>query len=60
MVDAKMEEAQECAITFEELQDLEHEFEEAETQISKSHGSCHHQQTLLGAVHAPASHTSAY
>jgi len=37
MVDAKMEEAQECPITFEELQDLEHEFEEAENEISKSH-----------------------
>jgi len=35
MVDAKMEEAQECPITFEELQDLEHEFEEAENEIMR-------------------------
>ncbi|KXJ92927.1 hypothetical protein Micbo1qcDRAFT_232596 [Microdochium bolleyi] len=35
MVDAKMDEAQECPITFEELQDLEHEFEEAENEIMR-------------------------
>lgn len=35
MVDAKMNEAEECPITFEELQDLEYEFEVAENEISK-------------------------